>query len=493
MAEKLNELLTAPCVIAAIIGSVIGFGGSVGLYFITRPPPPGPEGEILSPEAREQLDPTFTAHGRLDHIPENAHVWVAVQRGDVLFPKEPEIPRGDQAWVHTFVEGELASEGVGEDVSAGERSFALVLLLVDSDGQAQIHDWFAEGELGAGYPGLEVGADGFTRLHVVEGLFLQPAEGAIEGEVAGTDSGQPIADASFTVDDIDVDGDGRYELGGLAPGCYLVTAAADSYDPAEQIVEVIAGRTASADFALSPSRAIAGEVTDADGQPVCGAIVSHPGSRGAHIHRLRVPPGSESAELLARLAGAKVVTDGDGRYQLDGLVADDYRVWVTADGYNDVDEIVTVGPAEITTYNVELTPLDQPGIASIFPLQANEASSPGSAMNRTEASDGTTVLLEDGQTATWVFELPVPGEHRFIVRYSNDNLGPLEVINLSVDGDTVGEFQAEDTGDHGYGWNIFVNSPPLGPYTLEAGEHELALSVKGGDGYGVEIDHVSRK
>lgn len=76
------------------------------------------------------------------------------------------------------------------------------------------------------------------------------------------------------------------------------------------------------------------------------------------------------------------------------------------------------------------------------------------------------------------------------MRYSNDNFGPLETVTVSLDGELVGDFQAEDTGDYGSRWSVFVNSAPLGPCRLEAGEHELTLSVTGGDGDGVEIDHV---
>jgi hypothetical protein len=46
MLHKISDSLTAPVVIAAIVGGVIGFAGSVGLHFITRPPPLGPDGEV---------------------------------------------------------------------------------------------------------------------------------------------------------------------------------------------------------------------------------------------------------------------------------------------------------------------------------------------------------------------------------------------------------------------------------------------------------------
>jgi hypothetical protein len=541
MLQKIKDSLPA-----AIAGGAITFAVSLGLYYCTRPPPPGPEGEVLSPEAGEQLAPSFTAHGRLDHIPENRHVWVAVQRGELLFPKEPEIPRGDRAWVHEFQEGE-AAEVAGDDIAAGESLFSLVLLLVDPDRQAEIETWFAEAEHTGDYPGFEVGAEGFRRLDAVRDLSLLPAEGAIAGEVADADRGQPVDGATVTVDDLEVvtEDDGSFQLEGLDPGCYLLTAASDGFDRAVQVVAVIAGQTTAAEFRLDPLSpgAIAGEVTDAgDGQPIGDATVTasdvqvatdgdgryqleelDPGSYpvmvtadgyndatdtvavdagGTTTHNLALtplPPGAIVGEVTDAgdgqpVGGAsvtaddvQVTTNGDGRYQLEELDPGSYPVLVTADGYNDATDTVAVDSGETTTHNLALTPLPPP---PTFPLQANEADSPGSVMNRTEASDGTTVLLQDGQTATWVFEPPAAGEYRLVVRYSNDNFGPLETVAVSIDGDLVGEFQAEDTGDYGSGWNIFVNSALLGPYRLEAGEHELTLSVTGGDGYGVEIDHV---
>lgn len=371
MLQKIKDSLTAPVVIAAIIGGVITFAGSLVLYCFTRPPPPEPDGEVLSPEAGEQLAPSFTAHGRLDHIPENRHVWVAVQRGELLFPKEPEIPRGDRAWVHEFVEGE-AAEGVADDVAEGESLFSLVLLLVDADRQAEIETWFAEAEH-SGYPGFAVDTEGFTRLNVVRDLSLRPAEGAIAGGVADADSGQPVGGATVTANDVEVvtEGDGRYQLEGLDPGCYLVTAASDSFEQAVQVVAVIAGRTASADFALAPlpPDVIVGEVTDADdGQPVGGAT-----------------------ELVNDV---EVVTESNGRYQLEALDPDGYTVTVSADGYNDATDTVAVAAGETATHSIALIPLPP---SSTFPLRANEADSPGSVMNRTEASDGTTVLLQSGR------------------------------------------------------------------------------------------------
>jgi hypothetical protein len=79
-----------------------------------------------------------------------------------------------------------------------------------------------------------------------------------------------------------------------------------------------------------------------------------------------------------------------------------------------------------------------------------------------------------------------------VVRYSNDNRNdrPTEIVTLMLDGTSVGQFIAEDTGDGGFGWNVFATSSPMAFAGIEDGEHTLTLSVSGGDGYGIEVDAV---
>jgi hypothetical protein len=74
------------------------------------------------------------------------------------------------------------------------------------------------------------------------------------------------------------------------------------------------------------------------------------------------------------------------------------------------------------------------------------------------------------------------------VRYSNDNFGPTEDVTVRIDGEDVGSFQAQDTGDNGEGWNHFVSASNIGARAVSAGTHALNVRVSGGDGCGVEID-----
>jgi hypothetical protein len=79
------------------------------------------------------------------------------------------------------------------------------------------------------------------------------------------------------------------------------------------------------------------------------------------------------------------------------------------------------------------------------------------------------------------------------VRYSNDNTGASETVKAVFDGEEVGSFVAQDTGDWGEGWNVFVWSAPMSAGSLVSGDHSVTITVADGDddGHGIEIDAVT--
>ena len=129
--------------------------------------------------------------------------------------------------------------------------------------------------------------------------------------------------------------------------------------------------------------------------------------------------------------------------------------------------------------------------AASYVVEAEAGTGDGSNSFRGNASGGLSVLLHSGDSRTMSIQVPYQTQYELIVRYSNDNFGPLESLEVSVDGNVVGSFFAQDTGDGGSGWNIFAESGPLGPITLSPGAHEITIAVTGGDGFGVEIDTVT--
>ena len=124
------------------------------------------------------------------------------------------------------------------------------------------------------------------------------------------------------------------------------------------------------------------------------------------------------------------------------------------------------------------------------PLQGENGTGDGKAMQRVGASGARTVWLHDGETRAFSFEPEESGSYNVFVRYSNDNFGPTETVTVNLDGSTVGQFSAEDTGSEGHGWVEFRISPLLGLVSLSSGKHKITVVISGGDGYGIEIDEV---
>ena len=114
-------------------------------------------------------------------------------------------------------------------------------------------------------------------------------------------------------------------------------------------------------------------------------------------------------------------------------------------------------------------------------------------MQREHASGRRTVQLDTGQKLIIPFKLARTKRYAFTIRYSNDNDNtmPSETLRVRLDGKTLGRFTARDTGNRGFGWDVFRKSRAFGPKALKSGRHKLLLAVSGGDGYGIEIDNVA--
>ncbi|MDH5375952.1 MAG: carboxypeptidase regulatory-like domain-containing protein [Candidatus Bathyarchaeota archaeon] len=86
---------------------------------------------------------------------------------------------------------------------------------------------------------------------------LTPLNGTISGTVTDSSTDDPIAGAKVTTNGISVStgADGSYSIE-LAPGTYTVEASADGYESASQSdVTVVAGKTTTMDFELTPTPA----------------------------------------------------------------------------------------------------------------------------------------------------------------------------------------------------------------------------------------------
>src|SRR5688572_14112258 len=103
-------------------------------------------------------------------------------------------------------------------------------------------------------------------LSWVEGATSQTITTTILGTVS--DESGRLPGASITAKDVDTgftyeaktDAQGSYVLHGLRPATYEITVSVDQYKPETRTVQVLIGRTATLDFALTASPTFAERV-----------------------------------------------------------------------------------------------------------------------------------------------------------------------------------------------------------------------------------------
>ena len=159
-------LLTATTIWGAVIGAAgVIVAAIIGIVFRPRQADAA-LGEIRSPTSGERVRRKFMVDGTLSKkIPRRHHVWLAVQLGNLLFPKTPEIPTKDRHWAQEIFEAGNPPGG----------TFSVVLLMVDAKGQRTIEEWLARGrEPGKGFSGIAE-IPGSVKLSVVRELVLDEA------------------------------------------------------------------------------------------------------------------------------------------------------------------------------------------------------------------------------------------------------------------------------------------------------------------------------
>jgi Domain of unknown function (DUF4407) len=156
-----------------IAAAVIAAFALILSTLITRceppPPPPPPPlerpcvrttepcGRILSPIGGTRVPRNFTVEGVLAKIPPKRNVWLAVQIGNHLWPKEPKIPSSDSHWSQEVVEA---------GSPPGDR-FSIVLLMVNDAGDREIRRWLQGTREGL------TRISGSKKLDVVGGVTLE--------------------------------------------------------------------------------------------------------------------------------------------------------------------------------------------------------------------------------------------------------------------------------------------------------------------------------
>ena len=101
-----------------------------------------PSGKVIAPIDGQQVPRSFTSKGILSGIPKDHFVWLAIQVNDLLWPKRQIAAISGESWVQQIYEGGTT------------RTFSLVLLLVNDEGQRSIENWVDQGETTGDWPGL---------------------------------------------------------------------------------------------------------------------------------------------------------------------------------------------------------------------------------------------------------------------------------------------------------------------------------------------------
>jgi protocatechuate 3,4-dioxygenase beta subunit len=138
--------------------------------------------------------------------------------------------------------------------------------------------------------------------------------------------------------------EGRFRVGGLGPGTYVLTALALEAAPSADVTVELTDASETVELTVSVGGRLLGRVTDeASGAAIEGARVELETRRG----------GDDSPVSLR--AGAR--SDADGRYVLDGVPSGLQSIFVSAGGHHArILSGISVGEGEARTIDVALAP-----------------------------------------------------------------------------------------------------------------------------------------
>ncbi|WP_042167209.1 carboxypeptidase regulatory-like domain-containing protein [Paenibacillus gorillae] len=190
-----------------------------------------------------------------------------------------------------------------------------------------------------GYAGKTVGAIVAAGTQANVSLALERLAGAISGSVASVD-GQPIPDVvvrvfsnNIIVGRVNTALDGSFTIGNLAPGDYVVSARPDGYGGVTLGASVNPGQTTALNFLLTPNPgSAAGIITDSNGNPLPGAIVS-------------VQYNVDGGPVIL----TRVIAQSDGRYTVSNLMPGSYILSVSNAGFQNQFTAVLVRSGQTST------------------------------------------------------------------------------------------------------------------------------------------------
>jgi hypothetical protein len=203
--------------------------------------------------------------------------------------------------------------------------------------------------------------------------------------------------------------DGTVKWNDIPPGRYALIAVAPSFDLSFRQVDIVAGKHGQVGIELQPRVWLTGKVVDVSGQPVAGAMVSHPlVAIPALLGRMSDLSRQKALEYL------RTTTDDHGSWKLAVSSGRASPILIEAQGY--APSWVTSDPAKSEAAPVVLrkgsslrvvTNRPAPGfVLTLIPSASIETSIPLEGQKQVWAREATTAAVE------WL-SLP-PGEYDIV-------------------------------------------------------------------------------
>ena len=113
-------------------------------------------GGISVPSDNALVPRCFRVKGTIERLPPDFHLWLAVEIGNLAWPKEPEMTITGTSW----------SGNVCPEVPPSNGAWSLSLYMVNSEGHQEIRRWLKDGQRTGDYPGRPE-ITGGQRLHQI--------------------------------------------------------------------------------------------------------------------------------------------------------------------------------------------------------------------------------------------------------------------------------------------------------------------------------------
>lgn len=322
------------------------------------------------------------------------------------------------------------------------------------------------------------------------------APASIRGRVVSADSGQPLRQVLVRASGQRLeskgavsDDAGRYEIRGLPPGRYTITAGKGGFvtgrygqrRPRTQAppIDLAASEARTGvDFALVRGGVITGTILDEAGDPVSGADIQISRARYVDWERTLIPEGREGLS-------SGFFTDDLGRFRVFGLAPGEYYLSASSGGIGRGNDdrlgysptfypgtavgagaraIVVEAATEVSGIAFALLPARTATISGAV-LGPNGAPLPKAfvTLNGTSSGASPVTWAADAKNGAFSFKALPPGDYRLSLSAQVDGVNVNALMRVSVNGvDVTGLVLQPTKGVTARGWFTFdgAAAPP---------------------------------